>query len=128
VAPDQRFPNPPELAPPGWHVTESISTFASSADDSDPKGELKEHLADLDDLLPDWRSRGRLLQTATYRGEWPVYRSWPGTDPSERFPLPGLVLVGDSVKPPGWPGTGASAESARLAVGGILGGLHEIRR
>ena len=115
----------PELAPPGWHLTESISTFASSADDSDPKGELEEHLADLDDLLGDWRSRGRLLQTATYRGEWPVYRSWPGTDPSERFPVPGLALVGDSVKPPGLPGTGASAESARLAVEGILGRQHE---
>ncbi len=114
----------PELAPAGWHITESISTFASSADDSDPKGELAEHLADLDDLLGEWRSRGRLLQSATYRGEWPVYRSWPGTDPTDRFPVPGLVLVGDSVKPPGWPGTGASAESARLAVEGILGGHH----
>ena len=114
----------PELAPPGWHITESISTFASSADDSDPKSELTEHMADLDDLLGDWRSRGRLLQSATYRGEWPVYRSWPGTDPADRFPVPGLALVGDSVKPPGWPGTGASAEGARLAVEGILAGRH----
>lgn len=118
----------PELAPPGWHVTESISTFASSADDSDPKRELAEHMADLDDLLGDWRSRGRLLQSATYRGEWPVYRAWPGTDPADRFPVPGLVLVGDAVKPPGWPGTGASAEGARLAVEGILDGRHRYQR
>ena len=115
----------PELAPPGWHLTETISTFESSADDSDPKGELQAHLDDLDDLLGDWRTRGRLLQSATYRGEWPVYRSWPGTDPSNRFPVPGLALVGDSVKPAGWPGTGASAESARLAVEGIFEGLHQ---
>ncbi|MDA8266830.1 MAG: FAD-dependent oxidoreductase [Actinomycetota bacterium] len=115
----------PELAPPGWHLTESISTFASSADCSDPKSELAEHLADLDDLLGDWRSRGRLLQSATYRGEWPVYRSWPGTDPTNRFLVPGLALVGDAVKPPGWPGTGASAESARLAVNDIREGRHE---
>jgi len=118
----------PELAPPGWHVTETISTFASSTDDTDPKGELEQHLADLDDLLPEWRTRGRLLQSATYRGEWPVCHSWPGTDPADRFPVPGLALVGDSVKPPGWPGTGASAESARLAVEGILEGLHQPRR
>ncbi len=117
----------PELAPEGWHLTESISTFASSEDDSDPKGELEQHLADLDDLLGDWRERGRLLQSATYRGEWPVYRAWPGTDPAERFPLPGLALVGDALKPPGLPGTGASAESARLAVLGILERKHEIR-
>jgi len=118
----------PELAPPGWHFTESISTFASSADDSDPKGELAAHMADLDDLLGNWRSRGRLLQSATYRGEWPVYRSWPGTDPADRFPMPGLALVGDAVKPPGLPGTGASAESARLTVEGILGGRYEHAR
>ncbi|MGE3620491.1 MAG: phytoene desaturase family protein [Acidimicrobiia bacterium] len=110
----------PELAPEGWHYMETISTFTSSTDDSDPKGEMQRHLADVDDILPGWRERGRLLQTATYRSSWPVYRAWPGTDPQERFPVPGLALVGDSVKPHGWPGTGASAESARLVVDEIL--------
>lgn len=114
----------PELAPDGWHYTETISTFASSSDDSDPKAEMERHLADVDDLLPGWRERGRILQTATYRGSWPVYRSWPGHDPQDRFPAPGLVLVGDAVKPHGWPGTGASAEGARLAVEGIIEGRH----
>lgn len=106
----------PELAPEGWHFTETISTFSSSLDDSDPKGEMRRHMDDVDDLLPGWRDKGRLLQTATYRGTWPIYRSWPGYDPQERFPMPGLALVGDAVKPPGWPGTGASAEGARLVV------------
>ncbi|MFV0317877.1 MAG: phytoene desaturase family protein [Microthrixaceae bacterium] len=110
----------PELAPEGWHYMETISTFESSTDDSDPKGEMQRHLEDVDDILPGWRDRGRLLQSATYRGSWPVYRSWPGTDPQERNPLPGLALVGDSVKPHGWPGTGASAESARLVVEELL--------
>lgn len=106
----------PELAPNGWHYTEAISTFRSSADDSEPKVERERHFADMDDLLPGWRESGRLLKTSMYRGPWPVYRSWPGHDPQDRFPLPGLALVGDSVKPHGWPGTGASAESARLVV------------
>jgi len=110
----------PELAPEGWHYMETISTFESSEDDSDPKGEMQRHLADVDDILPGWRERGRLLQTATYRGSWPVYRAWPGTDPQDRLPLPGLALVGDSVKPIGWPGTGASAEGARLVVEELL--------
>ncbi len=110
----------PELAPPGWHYTETISTFASSADDSDIKAERTRHMADLDDLLPGWRERGRLLKASMYRGRWPVYRSWPGQDPQERFPVAGLALVGDSVKPHGWPGTGASAESARIVVDTIL--------
>lgn len=114
----------PELAPPGWHYHETISTFESSEDDSKPKREMERHLADVDDLLPNWRERGRLLQTATYRGSWPVYRSWPGRDPQDRFPVPGLALVGDSVKPHGWPGTGASAESARLVVEAIGRGAH----
>jgi phytoene desaturase len=112
----------PELAPEGWHFTETISTFRSSLDESDIKTERELHMADIDDLLPGWRDKGRLLRTSMYRGPWPVYRSWPGQDPQERFPLPGLVLVGDAVKPHGWPGTGASAESARLAVEGILKG------
>lgn len=115
----------PELAPPGWHYTETISTFASSADDADSKGELERHLADVDDLLPGWRERGRLLKHQTYRGAWPVYRAWPGHDPQDRLPLPGLALVGDSVKPAGFAGTGASAETARLAVEEILAGSHE---
>lgn len=106
----------PELAPAGWHLTESLSTFRNSTDQSDPKGELDCHLADLDELLPRWREQGRLLQTATYRGAWPVGRSWIGHDPQERFPLPGLALVGDSVKAPGWTGVGAVAEGARLMV------------
>jgi phytoene dehydrogenase-like protein len=112
----------PELAPNGWHFTETISTFTSSFDDSDPKGEMERHMADVDDLLPGWRDRGRLLQTATYRGTWPIYRTWPGHDSQDRFPLPGLALVGDAVKPLGWPGTGASAEGARMVVEEILTG------
>lgn len=115
----------PELAPPGWHYTETISTFSSSADASDAKGELERHFADIDDLFPAWRERGRLLKHQVYRGAWPVYRAWPGHDLQDRFPLPGLALVGDSVKPPGFAGTGASAESARLVVEGILAGAHE---
>lgn len=112
----------PELAPEGWHYMETISTFVSSTDDSDSKGELDRHLADVDDLLPGWRERGRLLKHQTYRREWPVYRAWPGHDAEERLPVPGLALVGDSVKAPGLAGTGASAESARLAVEAILAG------
>jgi phytoene dehydrogenase-like protein len=114
----------PELAPAGWHFTETISTFVSSTDDSDAKGELALHLADVDELLPGWRERGRLLKRQTYRGAWPVYRAWPGHDSQDRLPVPGLALVGDSVKPAGFAGTGASAESARLVVEGILAGLH----
>jgi phytoene dehydrogenase-like protein len=110
----------PELAPDGWHYTETISTFAASLDDADSKGELERHLADVDDLLPGWRERGRLLKHQTYRGAWPVYRAWPGHDSQDRVPIPGLALVGDSVKAPGLAGAGASAESARLAVEAIL--------
>lgn len=115
----------PELAPEGWHYTETISTFRSSAAEPDVRAERERHFADMDDLLPGWRDRGRLLKTSMYRGPWPVYRAWPGRDVQERFPAPGLALVGDSVKPHGWPGTGASAESARLVVEGIEQGEHD---
>ncbi len=111
----------PELAPEGWHFTESLSTFADSHEQSDPKAELARHMADLDDLLPAWRERGRLLQTSTYRGVWPVARSWMGHDVEDRFPVPGLVLVGDAVKGAGWVGVGAVADGARIAVEQIMG-------
>ena len=114
----------PELAPPGWHYTESISTFRSSLDAAAPTVELERHHADLDDLVPRWRE-GRVLHTATYRNNWPVYRAWPGRDRQERFPLPGLALVGDAVKPQGWPGTGASAEGARLVVDELVRGAAD---
>lgn len=110
----------PELAPPGWHFTESLSTFESSTDQDDPKAELERHRADLDELLPNWEQRGRLLQTSTYRGVWPVARTWLGHDPDNRFPLPGLALVGDSIKEPGWTGVGASAGGARLLAEAVL--------
>lgn len=112
----------PELAPEGWHFMESLSTFADSTVQDDPKAEIARHHADLDDLVPGWRERGRLLQTATYRGGWPVARTWAGYDPAERFPLPGLALVGDAVKGPGWTGVGASADGARLLVESALAG------
>lgn len=106
----------PELAPSGWHYTETISTFASSEDYEDPKPELERHFADMDDLLPGWRENGKLLNRSIYRGSWPVYRAWPGHDRKDRFPAPGLALVGDSVKPDGWPGVGGCAKSAELVV------------
>ncbi len=115
----------PELAPAGWHYCEVISTFADSTDISDVAGERRMLWEDVDDLLPGWqRDGGRKLLTMVYKGDWPVYRAWPGHDHDDRFPVPGLVLVGDSVKPNGWPGTGASAESARQAVAGIAEGRH----
>lgn len=104
----------PELAPDGWHFTESLSTFESSREQADPKAELARHMADLDELMPQWRRRGRLLQTSTYRGVWPVVRTWMGHDSDNRFPVPGLALVGDSIKGPGWTGVGASADGARI--------------
>ncbi len=110
----------PELAPPGWHFTECLSTFRDSAAQDDVQGEIARHMADVDDLLPGWRERGRLLQTATYRGEWPVARTWHGFDPTGRFPIRGLALVGDSIKAVGWTGVGASAETAKLAVEGLM--------
>lgn len=106
----------PELAPEGWHFTESLSTFESSTEQSDPKGQLARHMADLDEFMPSWRSRGRLLQTSTYRGVWPVVRTWMGHDSDNRFPTPGLALVGDAIKAPGWVGVGAAAEGARLLL------------
>ena len=112
----------PELAPDGWHVTETISTFRDSTDDHEPSVERERHFADMDDLFPGWKRDGRLLQVSTYRGTWPVYRSWPGRDSQERHPLRGLALVGDSVKPPGFPGVGVSAETARLVVDAVVAG------
>lgn len=108
----------PDLAPAGLHWLEAICTVRDSTDHSvqSLREAAAEGLADLDRLLPDWRRRGRLLTSLTYRADWPIYRAWPGTDAPPDPGIPGLWCVGDGVKPAGVPGTAAAVASARVAV------------
>ena len=47
----------------------------------------------------------------------------PGYDLDVRTPVPNLVEVGDGVKPYGWIGTTACAQTARTAVDALVGEL-----
>jgi phytoene desaturase len=108
----------PDLAPDGRHYLEAICTVEESTDHSvaATRAAGAAGLADLDRLLPDWRRRGELLTSLTYRGDWPIYRAWPGTDVTGDPGVPGLRCVGDGVKPSGVPGTAGAVASARCAV------------
>ncbi|TAK31113.1 MAG: NAD(P)/FAD-dependent oxidoreductase [Chloroflexota bacterium] len=106
----------PELAPPGKHLLEAIGTLGASHGPVDMNQEIELHLQDLRDTIPGYGEKGELLMVSSYRDDWPEYRSWPGRDLPQKTPIPNLYNVGDGVKPDGWPGLSASAESARLVV------------
>jgi hypothetical protein len=53
----------------------------------------------------------------------PAQQCVPGHDLSVETPIPNLVEVGDGVKPYGWIGTTACAQTARLAVDALLKAL-----
>lgn len=75
---------------------------------------------DLAEQLPGFRGEARVLAVSVMRGSWPAQRACAGFDLPQRTPLRGLWHVGDGVKPFGWGGASACAESARLAVLGLL--------
>lgn len=112
----------PELAPRGWHLTETFGVPVDCQNARlDPKAEVEANLADLRDMFPDFDEHAELLRATTFRGDWPASHAWPGHDLPPRTPVENLYIVGDGAKPLGFSGTAACAESGRLAAEDILG-------
>lgn len=110
----------PDLAPPGWHLTESYGIPPDSLE-FDPRTEQQANLQDLRDLLPNWEAAGtEVIRQAVFRGDWPAGHAWPGYDLPVRTPVRGLFNVGDGVKPRGWSGIEASGENARLVCEDVI--------
>lgn len=75
---------------------------------------------DLAEQIPGFREDAQELAIAVMRESWPAQRACAGSDLPQGTPVRGLWHVGDGVKPFGWAGASACAESARLAVQGLL--------
>lgn len=108
----------PDIAPPGQHLTIIWGTPGSCLKHIDPAEEAHLNREDLEEVFPDFRKHGRLLRQdiRDIDDDFPALRSWMGYDLPQKTPITNLLHVGDGVKPFGWEGLAACAESARLAV------------
>lgn len=111
----------PELAPPGRTLYEAYSTPRPSVGgqfDVEAERELLE--ADLRRLVPGFEGAEVVLFKAVRGDRAPAQQVRPGYDLPILTPVPNLLEVGDGVKPYGWIGTTACAETARRAVEALL--------
>jgi phytoene desaturase len=111
----------PELAPPGKTLYEAYSCPRPSVGgnfDVDEERRLLE--ADLRQMIPGFE-RAEVVLFKAMRGDVPAGQCQPGYDPEVTTTVPNLVEVGDGVKPYGWIGTTACAQTGRLAVEALLG-------
>jgi phytoene dehydrogenase-like protein len=111
----------PELAPPGRSLYEAYSAPRPSVGgeyDADAERLLLE--ADLRKVIPGF-DRAEVVLFKAMRGDRaPAQQVRPGYDLPIETPIANLVEVGDGVKPYGWIGTTACAQTARLAVDSVL--------
>ncbi|UCE34793.1 MAG: NAD(P)/FAD-dependent oxidoreductase [Deltaproteobacteria bacterium] len=106
----------PELAPTGQHLLLAGGGPGSSFPPFDKKKEMELCLQDLEDLIPDFKKRARILTAGFYHGRWPGMHCWPGRDLPQKTPIENLYNVGDGVKPAGTTGLPSAAASALAVV------------
>jgi len=106
----------PELAPPGMHLLISGGAPADCSKPLDMKREIELNIHDLRDNFPAFDGHAEVLVASCFHRGWPVYRGWPGFDMTIKTSVENLYNVGDAVKPSGWSGLPACAESARQVV------------
>lgn len=111
----------PELAPPGRTLYEAYGAPRPSVGGNfevDHERALLED--DLHKSIPGFEGADILLFKAMRGDRTPAQQARPGYDLSVETPVPNLVEAGDGVKPYGWIGTTACAQTARLAVDALL--------
>jgi phytoene desaturase len=106
----------PELAPTGKHLLLAGGGPRSSLPPFDKKKEVEICLQDLEDLIPDFEKRARILRAGFYHGRWPGMHCWPGNDLPRETPIENLYNVGDGAKPAGTTGLPSVAASALAVV------------
>ncbi|MBI2527930.1 MAG: FAD-dependent oxidoreductase [Candidatus Rokubacteria bacterium] len=111
----------PELTPAGEPLYVAFGVPRPSLGAFDAGETVRLMREDLAAAIPGFAEAGRVLAVHVMQGSWPAQRACAGHDLPQRTPVKGLWHVGDGVKPPGWGGASACAESARLAVLGLLG-------
>ncbi len=111
----------PELTPGGEPFYVAFGVPRPSLGAFDAAETIRLMKADLAAEIPGFAEAGRVLVVHVMQGSWPAQRACAGHDLPQRTPIEGLWHVGDGVKPQGWGGASACAESARLAILGLLG-------
>jgi phytoene desaturase len=109
----------PELAPAGWYQYVAYAVPRPAIGDFDEAAEVKESLADLQDLFPGFKD-AKMLSIRVMRSEWPAQRSCAGFDMPQETPLANFWHVGDAVKDYGDGGTQACALTGRAAAQQVL--------
>lgn len=108
------------LSPEGKHHLIAYATLPESDRPETSEAGIETAIEDLESLFPGHGDRWEILRTPTFHGDWPVYRAWPGDNLPQKTPVQNLYNVGDGVKPPGWSGISANAQTAKLVVEDIL--------
>jgi hypothetical protein len=81
--------------------------------------------ADLRKQIEGYAEKAEVVHFKVMRGALtPAQQCQPGFDPDQRTPLDNVIEVGDGVKPFGWIGTTACAETARRATEILVGQLQ----
>jgi phytoene desaturase len=106
----------PEMAPDGWHLYAGTAVPKPAIGDFDEKTETGLLLADLQDQVPGFAEKARILSTTITRDDWPPQRAVAGFDLPHTTPISGLWNVGDAVKEYANGGTTACAETAQLVT------------
>ena len=109
----------PEMAPPGWNLYVAAGVPSPSVGDFDAAAETDLLFADIDDIIPRFGDRARVLSTVVTRDDWPPQRAVAGFDLPFGTPVANLWNVGDGVKEYANGGTTACAETAELVAGQI---------
>jgi phytoene desaturase len=107
----------PELAPPGRTLYEAYSAPRPSVGgqyDADAERALLE--ADLTRMIPGFEQADVVLFKAMRGDLTPAQQVRPGYDLDVRTPVANIVESGDGVKPYGWIGTTACAQTGRQAI------------
>ncbi|MDQ7785490.1 MAG: NAD(P)/FAD-dependent oxidoreductase [Desulfomonilaceae bacterium] len=111
----------PELAPAGTHMILAGGGPRSSLPPLDTKRVLEACFADLNDLIPDFARRVKILLTGTFHRTWPGMHCWPGKDVPQETPVKGLYQVGDGAKPSGTTGLPSAVESGMMVAEAVSG-------
>ena len=106
----------PEMAPDGWNLYVAAGVPQPSVGDFDEAAETDQLFADIDDVIPGFGARARVLSTVVTRDDWPPQRAVAGFDLAPATPIPNLWNVGDGVKEYANGGTTACAETAQRVV------------
>ena len=114
----------PRLAPAGRTLYEAYGVPRPSVGgeyDADAERAILER--DLHRMIPGFGEAEVVLFKAMRGDVTPAQQARPGYDLDVRTPIANLVEVGDGVKPYGWIGTTACAQTARQAVDALRGAV-----